>query len=146
MPHARRRFNYPSPYYALRVISSKYNLKYIEFPSGMELYDFDGAVSGHADPYETTNVYHLADVHLKLLLATTLEGLKVCKGNGGTGGAQPGPVAVSCLVAGVPAFTAPSSPPKPPAVPPPSPKPPTPKPPTPKPPTPKPPMPKPHSG
>ena len=99
-------FNYPSPYYAIRVISSRYNLKYIEFPTGVELYDFSGSVSGTPDPWEINNVYSLAPPALKLLLASNLEQLKICKGNGNLAGAPVGPNSLSCLLANVPGFTA----------------------------------------
>lgn len=102
-------FSFPGVYYAVRVISSAYNLKLIEFPSGFELYDFSGSVSGTPDPFEMDNVYGTAPQPLKLALSAILESLKVCRGNGRVGGAQPGPAAASCLVANHPALTAPSA-------------------------------------
>ena len=69
-------FNFPSPYYALRLISSRYDLLYVEMPSGFELYDFDGSVSGEADPWQVRNVYAQAPPALKVELATSLEALK----------------------------------------------------------------------
>lgn len=103
-------FNFPSPYYGLRLITSLYNLLYVEFPTGFELYDFTGSVSGTADPWQLTNVYSAAPPALKLALAANLEQLKICKGNGNLAGGHTPSTSVSCVLANVPAFTAVSAP------------------------------------
>lgn len=103
-------FNFPSPYYGLRLISSLYNLLYVEFPTGIELYDITGSVSGTADPWQLTNVYAAAPPALKLALAANLEQLKICKGNGNLAGGNTPATSVSCVLANVPAFTAPAAP------------------------------------
>ena len=103
-------FNFPSPYYGLRLISSLYNLLYVEFPTGFELYDLAGSVSGTPDPWQLSNVYSAAPPALKLALAANLEQLKICKGNGNLAGGATAASSVSCVLANVPAFTAPAAP------------------------------------
>ena len=99
-------FNFPSPYYGLRVVSSLYNLLYVEFPTGFELYDLNGTVTGTADPWQLTNVYASVPPALKLALAANLEQLKICRGNGNLAGGATPATSVSCVLANVPAFTA----------------------------------------
>ena len=51
---------------ALRVISSKYNLTYIELTTGFELYDLSGTLTGVADPYQLNNSYSCASARAPL--------------------------------------------------------------------------------
>lgn len=91
---------------SLRVISSRYNLLYVEIDTGFELYDLDGRVTGQADPYQLYNVYDKVPLALKVTLAKHLESLKLCRGNGGVGGGAPTPNSISCVLANVPEFSA----------------------------------------
>jgi len=99
-------FNFPSPYYGLRVVSSRYNLLYVEFPTGVELYDLSGSVSGTADPWQLSNVYTSAPPALKVALARELEKLKICRGNGNLAGGTTPATSIPCVLANVPEFTA----------------------------------------
>jgi hypothetical protein len=64
-------------------------------------------VSGTPDPWQLNNVYSAVPPGLKLALAANLEQLKICRGNGNIAGGVTPPTSVSCILANVPAFTAP---------------------------------------
>ena len=106
----------------VRVITSKYNLKYIQFESGFEAYDISGSITGTPDPYELYNIYSQLPTTLSAKLQKTLDDLKLCKGNGGIGGGVTTPTSVSCIVANDPVLgNGPPPPPSPPLTWPPSP-------------------------
>lgn len=91
-----------SPPSGIRVITSKYNLKYIQFESGFEAYDIGGTITGTPDPWEINNIYSSLPVALSSKLQKTLDDLKLCKGNGGLSGGIKTPSSISCIVANDP--------------------------------------------
>ncbi|GAB4816016.1 hypothetical protein N2152v2_003062 [Parachlorella kessleri] len=65
---------FPVAYFGLRTQSAKGKYKYIEYPSGYELYDLD------KDPHETRNIFEEAAPRLIAELQNALSLLKVCRG------------------------------------------------------------------